>query len=161
MVCDAHALAVFLRPKDDEEGIKLLQVQFAIFDFGGLRARTVGRFRDGGNSVFMGTLWLIVLVLIVIAFVLGLQLRKLAGQRPPAELSKYTCNTLLLGDVGAMAPLVFFLFETLSCDTCNGFKGNQCRNTTLTATFLSTYTVIILVFIMSKKQCSWKREKRD
>eukprot|EP00518_Triparma_eleuthera_P002738 CAMPEP_0182458868 /NCGR_PEP_ID=MMETSP1319-20130603/4109_1 /TAXON_ID=172717 /ORGANISM="Bolidomonas pacifica, Strain RCC208" /LENGTH=67 /DNA_ID=CAMNT_0024657641 /DNA_START=1 /DNA_END=201 /DNA_ORIENTATION=+ len=49
------------------------------------------------------------------AYWLGLKLRRKAAQLPPAELSNFLCHTVLLGGVSAMAPMIFFMFEAVSC----------------------------------------------
>eukprot|EP00518_Triparma_eleuthera_P013574 CAMPEP_0182476708 /NCGR_PEP_ID=MMETSP1319-20130603/29577_1 /TAXON_ID=172717 /ORGANISM="Bolidomonas pacifica, Strain RCC208" /LENGTH=96 /DNA_ID=CAMNT_0024677817 /DNA_START=37 /DNA_END=324 /DNA_ORIENTATION=+ len=42
-----------------------------------------------------------------------------------------------------MAPMVFFIFEVVSCISSNGFPYDQCQNTTSAAMWLSVYTAII------------------
>jgi len=78
------------------------------------------------------------------AYWLLLKLRRKAAQLPPAELSKFLCHIVLVGGVSAMAPMIFFMFEAVSCMASGeGLEDEQCQNTTWAAMFLSVYLAII------------------
>ena len=94
-----------------------------------------------GNTTWMRAPPLSVLYIAVYALII--KTRRKAAQLSPAELSKFLCNTVLLGGVGAMAPMIFFTFESLSCIVSNGLENDQCNNATVAAMFLSIYLVII------------------
>ena len=53
----------------------------------------------------------------VVGFMVYLKVRRKAAQLSPAELSKFLCNTI------AMATMIFFIFETVSCFTTNGLES--------------------------------------
>ena len=101
-------LGVFLRPTDQGAGIKILHLQFFSFGIGSEVFFAVGLFKDG--FPFSALTALARIPLWLIAYWLGLKLRRKAAQLPPAQLSKYLCHTVLVGGVSAMAPMIFFMF---------------------------------------------------
>ena len=150
-------MAVFSRPKDEEAGIKILQLQYFGFAFGALGAGSIGLFRDGRHT--FGCIVGVAVFFMCIALIFNLKLRRKAAQLPPPELSKFLCNTVLLGGVGAMAPMIFFSFETLSCFASNGLESDQCNNTSSAALWLSIYLFIITSLSFLSKAVS--REERS
>ena len=75
---------------------------------------------------------------------LALKLRRKAAQLPPAELSNFLCHTVLVGGVSAMAPMILFIFEGVSCMASgDGLGDKQCENTAIAAMWLSAYLVAI------------------
>lgn len=114
-------LAVMLRPKDEGRGIKIVHLQFIIFAFCSEVASAVGHFRLGLTA--LGWVALMRIPLWMLAYQLGLQLRKKAARLTRVELSNFLCYTVLKGSVGAMAPIFFFLFETISCITSDGLHS--------------------------------------
>ena len=83
-----------------------------------------------------------------------MKIRKKAVKLQSAELSYFLCNTVLLGGLSAMAPMIYFTFETLTCViSAHGrlFESDQCNNTSVAAMFLSVYLgIMTTVSIMSK-----------
>ena len=135
-------LGVFLRPTDQGAGIKILHLQFFSFGIGSEVFFAVGLFKDG--FPFSALTALARIPLWLIAYWLGLKLRRKAAQLPPAKLSNFLCHTVLVGGVSAMAPMIFFMFEAVSCMASGGGLGDdQCDNTTRAAMFLSVYLVLI------------------
>ena len=152
--------AVFLRPRDEEAGIKILHLHFFIFAIGSEAAVVVGDFRGGEGGNVGGCLGILRMVIFwPITYALGLKLRRNAVNLSPAELSKFLYNTVLLGGVGAMAPMIYFSFETLSCFVSKeSLKSDQCHNTSRAAMFLSMYLVTITAVSIANKAVS--REDR-
>ena len=135
-------LAVMLKPKDDGAGLKILHIQFFFFALGRDVAKAVGRFR--GIDTTEGWYALVRIPFWLGAYWLFLKLRRKAAQLPPAKLSSFLCHTVLLGGMSAMAPMVFFMFEAVSCMASGGgLHDDQCENTTKAATALSCYLAII------------------
>jgi len=134
-------LAVVLRPKDEGAGLKLLHLQFFFFAIGGFGSFAVGSFQDGEET--LGFALLAVFLLLLTTYWLGMKLRRKAALLPPAEISNFLCHTVLIGGVSAMAPMIFFMFEAVSCMASgDGLEDNQCENTTGAAMFLSVYLAI-------------------
>eukprot|EP00518_Triparma_eleuthera_P000388 CAMPEP_0182453030 /NCGR_PEP_ID=MMETSP1319-20130603/263_1 /TAXON_ID=172717 /ORGANISM="Bolidomonas pacifica, Strain RCC208" /LENGTH=153 /DNA_ID=CAMNT_0024650917 /DNA_START=663 /DNA_END=1121 /DNA_ORIENTATION=+ len=119
-----------------------MNLQFFFFAIGSEVADAVGDFQDelvaGGWAAFARIpFWLA-------AHWLLLKLRRKVAQLPPAELSNFLCHTVLLGGVSAMAPMIFFMFEAVSCMASgDGLGDEQCANTTVATTALSCYLAII------------------
>ena len=138
-----------LRPKDEGAGVKILHLQFFFFAIMSESAVTVGYFQDGDK------VWWTPLARIPIwlgAYWLGLKLRRKAAQLPPAKLSNFLCHTVLLGGVSAMVPMIFFMFEAVSCMTSgDGLDDDQCLNTTYAAVCLSGYLIIITAVSVASK----------
>ena len=132
-------ISMMLRPKDEGLGIIALHSQFTIFSFG-LGVGALGYHRNGNRMYRASSIT--VLISVLIAYALGLQLRRKAAQLPPAQLSSYICNTVLLGGVSAMAPMLFFTFEAVSCIASNGIESNECDNTMHASNLLSDYLVL-------------------
>ena len=127
-------MAVMLRPKDEGVRLKILHLQLVIFCFGSEVGAAVGNFREGKSG---GAWFAIILIPIwLAAYWLGLKLRRRAAQLSPIDLSNFLCHTILLGGVSAMAPMVFFTFESLSCTARNGLVSELCENTSAAATNL-------------------------
>ena len=85
-----------------------------------------------------------------------------AAQLPPAELSTFLCNNVLLGGVGAMTPMIFFVFETYSCylgEKGAFFETDQCTNTLGASMWLSIYLLIISGISIFSKMIP--REERE
>jgi len=135
-------LAVVLRPKDEGAGLKLLHLQFFFFAIGGFGSFAVGSFQDGEET--LGFALLAVFLLLLTTYWLGMKLRRKAALLPPAEISNFLCHTVLIGGVSAMAPMIFFMFEAVSCMASgDGLEDELCTNTSITATCLSFYLVMI------------------
>eukprot|EP00518_Triparma_eleuthera_P000213 CAMPEP_0182459934 /NCGR_PEP_ID=MMETSP1319-20130603/4947_1 /TAXON_ID=172717 /ORGANISM="Bolidomonas pacifica, Strain RCC208" /LENGTH=150 /DNA_ID=CAMNT_0024658953 /DNA_START=124 /DNA_END=573 /DNA_ORIENTATION=+ len=82
----------------------------------------------------------------LITYWLMLKIRRKAAQLPPAELSNFLCHTVLQGGASAMAPIIFFTFETVSCMASEDDLGNrQCDNTAYAASSLSMSLAIIAI----------------
>ena len=146
-------LTVTLRPKDDGAGIMILHIQSFLLSVGSEAGAAIGHFRGGVN----GKGWSALLRMVIfwpIAYQLALKLRKKTAQQPPAKLSQYLCNTLLLGGLGAMAPIIFFSFETLSCFASDGLESDQCENTSGAAMYLSVYLAAITAMSICSKAVS-------
>ena len=68
----------------------------------------------------------------LVTYWLGLKLRRKAAQLSPAELSNFLCHTVLVGGVSAMAPMIFFMFEAVSCMASgDGIGDDLCTNTSV------------------------------
>ena len=135
-------LGVAFRPKDEGAGIKVLHLQFFIFAIVKEVAVAVGNFR--GGKVASGWTSLARIPFWLITYWLGLKLRRKAAQLPPAELPNFLCHTVLVGGVSAMAPMIFFMFEAVSCIASgDGLEDELCTNTTRVARYLSVYLVTI------------------
>ena len=94
-----------------------------------------------------------------VAYMLGLKLRKKAAQLPSRELSNFLCNTVLLGGISAVAPIIFFAFEVMSCFASFNFnfsQGGNCDNTLWAALWLSIYLVIMTGASIASKTVSWE-----
>ena len=152
-------ISIFMRPKDKKgAGLKFLHIQVVIFAFGGLGALVLGFFQDG--EISFALIASIALLSICLVYIIALKLREKAAQLPQAELSNFLCNTVLVGGAGAMVPMVFFTFETLSCVMSNGLESDMCENTTTSAKWLSIYlTIITAISIVSKAVSSEERGK--
>ena len=88
----------------------------------------------------------------LITYWLALKLRGKAAQLPPADLSNFLCQTVLVGGGSAMAPMIFFMFEAVSCmANGDGLDDDQCENTTYAAMYLSTYLVFITMITIASK----------
>ena len=142
-------LGVFLRPKDNGAGIKTLHLQFFFFVCSeGAHAVYFFRTEKYSKSWYAVTR----IPFYLIAYWLGLKLRRRAAHLPPAELSNFLCQTVLLGGVSAMSPMVFFMFEAVSCMTTgNGLGDKRCENTTYAAMYLSVYLVIITIVSIANR----------
>ena len=133
-----------LRPKDEGAGLKILHVHFYILCIGSSIACAVGHFRSlkfskGWAALAKIPFWIMI-------YQQALKLRRKAAQRTLAELSDFICHTLLLGGVGAMVPMIFFLFEAVSCMASgDGVADTQCENSTYAAMFLSVYAVVVFI----------------
>ena len=139
-----------MTPKDEGAGLKILHLQFFFFAIGSEVATAVGLFREG--LVATGWASLAMTPLYLIAYWLGLKLRRKAAQLPPAELSKFLCHTVLLGGVSTMAPMIIFIFEAVSCMASgDGLEDDQCVNTTMAAMCLSVYLVIITAVAIASR----------
>ena len=135
-------LGVFLRPKDEGARLKILHLQFFFFGIGSEVAASAILFQAGGAST--GSAALARIPFYLIAYWLLLKLRRKAAQLPPAELSNFLCHTVLLSGVRAIAPMMFFMFEALSCMASgDGIGDDLCANTLCAAVFLSVYLAII------------------
>ena len=142
VACHSIVLAVVLRPKDEGAGLKVLHLQFFFFAIGSEVSFAVGLFRLGALANGWAALGRIPFYLV--SYWLALKLRRKAAQLPPAELSNFLCHTVLMGGVSAMAPMIFFMFEAVSCMASGvGLGDDQCENTTIAAMCLSAYLVII------------------
>ena len=145
-----YVLAVALRPKDEGVGLKILHLQFFFFAIWSELAVAVGNFQ--GSYTIYGWSALLRIPFWLITYWLGLKLRRKAAQLPPAELSNFLCHTALVGGASAMAPMIFFIFEAVSCITSGDVLGDdQCENTTIAAMCLSVYLVIITAVAMASK----------
>ena len=148
--------AIFLRPKDEGAGIKLLHLQFFLFAIISEIVLAVGNFRAG----YRGHAWIALIRMVLFwpfMYALGLKLRRKAAQLSPAELSNFLCKTVLLGGVRSVVPILFFTFETLSCYLANprkedmGMASETCSNTMIASMFLSAYlAVFTCISTMSK-----------
>ena len=142
-------LAVLLRPKD-EGAVKILHLQFITLAIGSEVTSCVGWFRQGEVNEGLASLARIPFWLV--SYWLALKLRRKAAQLPPAELSKFLCHTVLLGGVSAMAPMIFFMFEAVSCiATGDGLEDDLCENTTRAAMSLSVYLAITTAVAMASR----------
>ena len=155
LVGTCMVIALFLRPKEEGKAIKILHLQFFIFAILSEAALAVGKYIEGENF-----LWLIMITLRPLfwcaAYKLGLMLRRKAAKLSQARLSKFLCNTVLLGGVGAMGPMTFFSFETLSCFASNGLENDQCENTSHAAMFLSLNLAVIAIISIGGKVVTTK-----
>ena len=149
-------MAIFLRPKDEGAWIKIVHLQFFIFVIIREIAASVGSFCQGfkGSALFA----LLRVPIWYVAYALGLKVRKKASQLPPVKLSNFLCNTVLQGGVKAMAPMIFFNFEIVSCYTSTMFDDGKCNNTSRAALALSLYLCIIPITAIRSKALS--REER-
>ena len=127
----------------------ILPSQFVIFAIGSEVAAAVGHFRLGKNP--LGWVALMRIPLWALAYSLGLQLRKKAARLTPVELSNFLCYTVLMGGVGAIAPISFFLFETVSCIASDGLGSELCENTNTAATLLSSYVATLTAIAIAKR----------
>ena len=159
MTSTCMVVAVYLRPKDEGAGIKILHLQLFLFAIGSEVAYAAGQFRLSDYSNVCFTLLRMVMFW-PIAYALILKLRRRAARLPPAELSNFLCSTVLFGGVAAMAPMIFFALETLSCYASHtshpdlSLGSDQCYNTSNAAVFLSIYLVIITAVSFANKAVS-------
>ena len=81
-----------------------------------------------------------------VMYMLLLKLRRKVAQLPPVELSNFLCHNVLVRGVSAMAPMIFFIFEAVSCmiSAEEGWEVWQCQNTNTAAVFLSVYVCITI-----------------
>ena len=157
LVATCMIMSFGLRPKDNGMGTKFLHFQFFSFILGSGISYAVGNFRISEKGD--GWISLAVLVPLLLAYKLGLEIRTKAAQLPPAELSDFLCITVLLGGVGAMAPMIFFSFESVSCYSSNGLESDQCENTGRAAMYLSGYLLVVTLVSLASKAVP--REDRD
>jgi len=99
------------------------------------------------------------------AYVHWVKLRQKAASLKDQELSNFVCRTVLLGGVGAMAPMVFFNFEIVSCLTdirvypLHHEDVRMCQNTSNAAMWLSCYLVIVASVSIIRRVSSRARNK--
>ena len=143
-------LGAYLRPKDEGAGLKVLHLQFFVIAIGSEVAGAVGNFQ--GGLVASGWASLAKIPLWLTAYWLALKLRRKAAQLPPAELSNFLCHTVLVGGVSAMAPMIFFMFEAVSCMASgDGIGDDLCTNTSVAAMSLSCYLAIISMIAIASR----------
>ena len=145
-------LGTFLRPKDEGAGLKILHLQFFFVAIISAVAGAVGTIRRVRNDrMDVVALALGGIPFFLLAYWLLLKLRSQAAKLPPAELSNFLCHTILAGGVSAMAPMVFFSFEALSCYTVRSFETWKCNNTSFAAMFLSIFMSIIALISIARR----------
>ena len=77
----------------------------------------------------------------------GVQLAERVSNKNPL-----VSEEVLLGGVSATAPMIFFMFEAVSCMASGGGLGDrQCENTTWAAMCLSVYLVIITMVTIGSR----------
>ena len=153
------AIGTMLRPKDEGTGLKLLHIQFFVFAILSELASAIGKFRRPGY-VLSGLSALLRVPFWCLLYAMGLKLRTKTAQLPPADLSEFLCNHLLLRGIGAMAPMIFFTFETVSCFVGEGLESDQCNNTMYAALSLSAYVAVIAVVSIGDKAVP-REERRE
>ena len=109
-------LCLFLRPRDEGVGklmYHMILIALATSDI----AQAILQYKYR-NYYPCGFLFAMIPVFVLVYRKL-LQIRKRMAQLPPAELSNFLCNQILLKSVGSIAPVILFSLEALSCMTPN------------------------------------------
>ena len=151
----AMLLAVFLRPRDEGLGIKF--VHFQCFMFFGVSEIVpgLGYFARGYNTA--GAYALVRVLIWAVIYTLLQRLRRNVAKLPDDELSDFCCRTVLIGGISAMAPMIFFTFETLSCELSHGLDNATCENTSNAGMCLSVTLAIITGISIGEKAYLPKR----
>jgi len=75
----------------------------------------------------------------MVAFRLGLSARERISNLPPAKLSSFLVNTLVVRGTAGFSSVVFFKFEVISCWIEH--SGDLCNSTSSAAIWLSVYVL--------------------
>ena len=81
----------------------------------------------------------------------ALKFREIVAGFSNQQLTSFLCNNVLVGGIGAMVPMAFFSFETVSCLAEEGFENGLCENTSTAAAFLSVNLVAFMSFGLINK----------
>ena len=139
-------LSIFMRPRDQNLGI--LHSQFFTFAVVAELSKAYENFKIAPHASAFA---LVRIPIWCLAYRLVLRTRRRAALLSRTELSNFLCKTVLVDGGRAMAPMVFFTFETVSCLTSNGIGNDLCANTSNAAMFLSFYLAIIASVSIARK----------
>ena len=97
-----------------------------------------------------------------LGYFLLLKLRNKAAKLQQTELSKFLCYTVLLSGAKSMGPMLFLIFEVLSCladinITWDTRSSSRCNNSAFATLFLSVFLVILTVVSIGTKTIRGER----
>ncbi|GMH67588.1 hypothetical protein TrLO_g9407 [Triparma laevis f. longispina] len=146
----AFILGILFRPRDNSKAYKIFLItNFVLYACCSEICFAIGNFRLG--KILTALSHILCLLVWIWGFRYGLKFRSVVGKFSDSLLSNFLCQNVLIGGIGAMAPMLFFSFETVSCLVESGFETGICDNTSTAAAFLSVNLAAVTALSLVNK----------